>query len=63
MMCSCLLMHSALALPEDLRIPAPPRRSRAWALGALIREASLVASAGAMLSWGVAEVAGLLLGY
>ncbi len=56
-------MSSALALPDDLRIPAPPRRTRAWALGALIREASLVASAGAMLSWGVAEVAGLLLGY
>ncbi len=62
-MCSCLVMHSAIALPNDLRIPALPRRTRAWALGALIREASLVASAGAMLSWGVAEVAGLLLGY
>ncbi len=63
MLCSSLVMHSAIALPDDLRIPAPPRRSRAWALGALIREASLLTSLGAMLSWGVAEVAGLLLGY
>ena len=56
-------MHSALALPDDLRIPALPRRSPAWALGHMIREASLLASLGALLSWGVAEMAGLLLGY
>ena len=62
-------------MSADLCIPAPPLapavlfrplqagRSRAWALGAMVREASLMASAGAVLSWGVAEVAGALLGY
>jgi hypothetical protein len=56
-------MMSAIAQPDDLRIPPLPRRLGGRPIAALVREASLVVSLGALLSWGAAEVAGMLLGY
>ncbi len=63
MVCSLMRMHSAPAFAKDLRIPPMPRRLGGRPVLALIQEAGLVASLGAALSWGAAEVAGMLLGY
>jgi hypothetical protein len=56
-------MMSATASALDIRIPPLPRRLGNRPVLSLVREASLVASLGALLSWGAAEIAGMLLGY